>query len=971
MPTGLNLETGNIPLKYAKRITELANHEWESGAFLEKVTPITQWLLKHWFTSPFTDNRSMNFHEGQKQAILNTIYIHEILKPQSAIETCKIIGEGFKEEEKIYKKLDDRFAYPKYAIKMATGTGKTWVMHALIVWQYLNAKFDTQNSGRYSKNFLLIAPGLIVYDRLLDAYLGKIKANSEQNELRDFDTSDIKINAELFIPDEYREEVLGFIQSSIVTKKDIGKKVTGDGMIAITNWHLLSLENEEKDEAKDDIYSIVNDVFPITPGKTANHSLETLDDRYLRGNEIEYLSSLSDIVVINDEAHHVHDNKNRGEKEEVKWQQSINVIAASKGNKFIQIDFSATPYNVTGSGQRRTKHYFPHIIVDYGLEEAIKTGKVKTIVIDKRKSISGQNLEALDFKAVREGKKVVSLSEGQKIMIRAGLQKLKILEKQFVSFSADKNGISNKHPKMLIMCEDTSVSPFVVDYLVKYEGLNEDEVVRIDSDSKGNVSDKVWSEVKEKLFNIDKYPKPKVIVSVLMLREGFDVNNICVIVPLRSTEAPILLEQTVGRGLRLMWRERQFDDIKAENRKKLLEEKKEPNSYLDILSIIEHPRFQEFYNDLINQGICGEGGEIPTDREKILGDLIRVPLKENYRDYDLYIPFIIKDKEEILENIKFNIDKMEPFTAFSLEQMKKFVKNKENTFYSEELTVKTVFGNYRVPPEVFSAQSYNEYIAKIVSAINRNVLKTGKHRSREFTYMQINTSEVARAIDKYIRIRLFNREFNPLEGDNWKVLLLTKYLIVEHIIREVNKLIYHQQNNIKTEEAVVLKKYLSDIDEMKMRKNYSIEVSKSIYKRLPYPSNKGEFEKDFILFCDRQAEVESFIKIKENITDFIDLTYIRDDGMIAHYYPDFIVKFKDEIYLVETKAEVNMNNRNVQSKKRAALEWVERVNALKPEDRMNCSWDYVLLSDKVFYEVKADGGSLKDILELAREVTGS
>ena len=62
-------------------------------------------------------------------------------------------------------------------------------------------------------------------------------------------------------------------------------------------------------------------------------------------------------------------------------------------------------------------------------------------------------------------------------------------------------------------------------------------------------------EIKEKLFNIDRYAQPKVIVSVLMLREGFDVNNICVVVPLRASTASILLEQTIGRGLRLMWRE--------------------------------------------------------------------------------------------------------------------------------------------------------------------------------------------------------------------------------------------------------------------------------------------------------------------------------------------------------------------------------------------------------------------------------
>lgn len=61
-----------------------------------------------------------------------------------------------------------------------------------------------------------------------------------------------------------------------------------------------------------------------------------------------------------------------------------------------------------------------------------------------------------------------------------------------------------------------------------------------------------------------------------MLREGFDVSNVCVIVPLRSSEAPILLEQVIGRGLRLMWRGREYEDIKRENLINLYEKKPRP-----------------------------------------------------------------------------------------------------------------------------------------------------------------------------------------------------------------------------------------------------------------------------------------------------------------------------------------------------------------------------------------------------------
>src|SRR5207302_7607409 len=121
------------------------------------------------------------------------------------------------------------------------------------------------------------------------------------------------------------------------------------------------------------------------------------------------------------------------------------------------------------------------------------------------------------------------------------------------------------HPKMLVVCEDTSVTPLVEDFL-RLEGLTEQEVLRVDSNKKGDLKADEWKGLRERLFDVDRHASPRVIISVLMLREGFDVNNICVIVPLRASTAGILLEQTIGRGLRLMWRGDDYEDIKRENR---------------------------------------------------------------------------------------------------------------------------------------------------------------------------------------------------------------------------------------------------------------------------------------------------------------------------------------------------------------------------------------------------------------------
>src|SRR3989338_658407 len=171
MPTAKSFGTGEMPLRFAKAITEIVNKEWKDGTFLQKVSPITKDLLRFWDPEgSWRDQRDSQFHEGQWQAILNTIYVHEILKTKNLKDLYMTINKDlFAEFINIVSHEKEKYEHPQYCIKMATGTGKTWVLSALLMWQFLNAKYEEDLSGRFSKNFLLIAPGLIVYERLLDA----------------------------------------------------------------------------------------------------------------------------------------------------------------------------------------------------------------------------------------------------------------------------------------------------------------------------------------------------------------------------------------------------------------------------------------------------------------------------------------------------------------------------------------------------------------------------------------------------------------------------------------------------------------------------------------------------------------------------------------------------------------------------------------------------------------------------------
>ncbi len=945
--------TKDTPLKLARRITEQAIGLWKSGNFLQKVTPITRELLKFWDPDgAFADERNVNFHEGQWQSILNVIYVHDILKLTSVGEMYAQIYPELLAQMNMADLKRDKYEHPKYCIKMATGTGKTWVLDALLIWQYLNSKYENNESVRYSKNFLLVAPGIIVYERLLDAYLGKRK----EDGIRDFEQSDFWKFEKLFIPPVYKNSIFGFIQSCVSQKEEIGRKVTGEGLIAITNWHLLAEEEDEEEpvSALDRPYLIVKKLLPITPGTSQGHSLDELDNRYLRGQELDYLSNLPDLVVFNDEAHHLGEMKKSDETIEKKWQEALDKISKNKKCRYVQFDFSATPYMATGSGQNDVRNYFPHIIANFELIDAIKKGLVKTVAIDKRKEFGAF---PLDFKAERESKRVTSLSEGQKVMLRAGIAKQRMLENEFTELD------STKYPKMLIVCEDHWVVPLVISFLIQ-EGYLEEEVLEIHSDRKGSVSEEEWKKIEQRLFDIDKHEKPKVIVSVLMLREGFDVNNICVIVPLRSTSSSILLEQLIGRGLRIMWRELPiYEEMRSKNRRNLLFKKEAPDTYIDILSVIEHPNFIKYYEEQLN-GAFGEITEEPT-KSKIVGDLTKVGLKSNYKDYDLFWIIVLQEKEEELAVPDLSIETLEPFPV-KLEELRPLVKNNGDTFYSEELTAKTTFGEYLVTADIFTAKSYNSFIQKVVNAVSVIHVNARGRKQRDFPVMQVNSALIAKLTDEYIRHRLFGEEFDPLKDNNWRILLITQQSLIKHIVSNIAHAVYDSMKNLKVNEAKIVKKYFSEIPEIRIRQTYAISVAKNIYEKIYYPSHSGGFEKDFIEFIDADSKVKAFVKINEYYNDFANIIYIRDDGLLAHYYADFLIRACDHIYLVETKSERDMGNKNVQNKRLAAIDWIDKVNDLEPQERMNCEWSYVLLSQNIFEQMKKQGATTCEILEYAK-----
>jgi type III restriction enzyme len=951
--------------KLTDRVAEAcAGLESGSAAILDQVSPTTAELLKWWFQEDFKDTRGFNFHDGQRAGILNVIYAHEVLgmttlkglyqeiAPEVLIasdQAAQIIGAG---------KND----YPKYCLKMATGTGKTWVLQALMVWQILNANRAPEN-GRYTKSFLIVAPGLIVYDRLRDAFEGK-----ERDGKRDFSTSDLALYQELFIPPTYRDEVFRFVQGTVCPKEEIGRKVTAGGLVALTNWHVLSEEAEE--EADDDIAApgdrpdaaaVVQNLLPLSPGTSQGNDLNVLNRRYERGGILAYLRELPSLMVFNDEAHHIHEFKREGEVSEVEWQKSLTTIAEPKGDRFCQVDFSATPYNEVGTGKKARKSYFPHIVVDFDLKTAMKLGLVKSLVLDKRSEIGALSDAELEFKAYRDENGNPQLAEGQRVMLRAGLTKLRKLERDFAAVDP------NRHPKMLIVCEDTTVTPLIADFL-KLEGLSEEEVLRVDSNKKGELKPDEWKVLRERLFDVDRHAQPRVIISVLMLREGFDVNNICVIVPLRASTAGILLEQTIGRGLRLMWRGADYDDIKSENRR-LIRQGKTPASMIDILSIVEHPAFIGFYEELMAEGLAGEMDEKEDANTLSTGDLIAVPLRPDFEAYDFAIPFIMREKEEEIETRSIDVAKLEGFNAFPLPKLKEMV-GKGEKFHSVDVQERTRFGDYRVNGGVMTATGYNDYLGRLVRRITEALSQpltdssTKFKKATEFPHVQINRAQLADGIDAYIRTRLFGQDIDPFEDENWRVLLVDP--VTEHIMRIWARQLLEAEDTTTSADAEVTHRKLSEVEKLTMRQSASLAVEKSIYPRLPYPLHSGGLERAFIELADRDGSVDAFCKLNEQKHSFTRLRYIKEDGLPAFYHPDFLVRCGDTIFLVETKAQGQMNSPNVKRKRRAAVAWCDKINALEPPQRSEAEWHYALLGEQIFYDWRDKGASIKEMLEYAK-----
>jgi len=892
------------------------------------VTQTTYELLAYWFNRG--EEADEKFHICQQRAIETIIYCHEILGIKTLKEAFERFAPEILAQSAALSEEAEKIPFPKYCLKMATGTGKTWVLAALLVWQYFNA-INNEREKQYSAHFVLVAPGHEVLYRLLDMFLGKHdpKTGNRDKSKADFART-------LFMPEG--ERFRNRFNLKVLEPSDIRANFTppDEPFVYITNWQQFQLNDS-------------SNLWDQLTGADV--------EEQPRGEIIaDFLSEYSDLIIFNDEAHHVHGSKT-AKGEELVWRKFLQVlfdrltekhkeekglpVPARQTGVFMQIDFSATPFY----GSAEKKEYFPHIVYDYDLVQAMRAMLVKQIFLEERQSLAGEALKALDVRAERTEAdddhrrgQVIGLSNGQKLLIDIGRKKLEQIASEFRNKGLDKK------PVLFVLAENTEVADLVAEHigdLTDERGQSyQRQTLVIHSDKKGEMSDKDWEQYRRQLESLDESEEInpiRVVVSVLMLREGFDTQNVAAVVVLRSAEADLLLEQIVGRGVRLMfpgYKYPELQDMKREAREDVMHNHAPKNS-LDFLFVVEHPKFRVFYEELQQQGYAiGIGDSSATETT---GDLVQAEATpDRIEKYDLLWPIQVYEQSP-----KFD------FSAIAVSGLPK----------------------YSIPLDILKKQLSHISIAETHAETGGKV-KTWKLDNRYFDYahflrqatmavasekgVQILTgkmAEITGIIDEYVSSVIFGAEIDFKLQENYTVLNFTP--LFDFIVSKVKRLLIDSLGVIQYEIKAGKIGKLSDIKKIFVRESLSVRAKRCIYPLVGY-SRKGEgLERNFIAeILDISSEVEAFGKIQER-KHLLNISYRDKDGIKRDYFPDFAVKTKDKMYLVETKSEDEIQKAEgnekalIVLKAKAAISWCKTASKVILENQPR-EWEYFILSEKTF-----------------------
>ena len=732
----------------------------------------------------------------------------------------------------------------RYAFKMATGSGKTWVIAMAMVW----ARFHKLRvpGSELSTNFLIVAPNVIVFQRLQ----------------RDFDSSRIFYELPL-IPPEWR----GAFSQKVILRGDPAEP-DPSGNVFLTNVQQLY-------ESRDEEWTPANAIEALLGEKPAN-GLAASGQRSM----LERAKSLKDLIVLNDEAHHVHD-------EDLAWSQSLLAIHRAMPQALaLWLDFSATPKDQGGM-------YFPWTVCDYPLAQAVEDRIVKAPLIVTKEDDPKQP------KDDPEGVTKDNIGEKYGYWLRAAVQRWKEHHKVYKQLG--------KRPVLFIMAEKNLYADAIGDYLwrTKEFGFKEPEVLVIHTDAAGEITKKDLDVAREAARDIDKAESGiKAIVSVMMLREGWDVRNVTVVLGLRpfTAKAEILPEQVIGRGLRLMT---QVSPDRTQT--------------LEVLGT------RNLLNVLRTQ-LEAEGVGVTSAKTDPPPPVIISPIQERLK-YDIAIPLTKPSLEHDIRKLA----ELDTATLDAIYEQEELAEAFRVRLRLEFATTET-----EVHQDDITAGELPQAQVLLASITNR-VISRAKLPNR--------FAELYPSVRDYVSTRCFGRTIDIEEEvvRSHLARLEMQEGIAKYLAREISELTI-ERRAIEFDKANFR---LSETRPFGWRRNLPpLEGAKTVFN---YVATYNEFERRFAVFLDKKAkDVLRFASLGtteqgESGAQFR-VDYLKPSGAIGFYHPDWVVVQKsaggEVSWIVETKGRVW---EGTTAKDEAIRTWCERVSAATGRE-----WRYVRVNQTVF-----------------------
>ncbi len=844
--------------------------EWRDGGYAG-ATDTSKSLLNWWFKTPHllpqADGTMAEFqyYFAQREALETIIYLHDVVEVKDKFDLMRFDSSGAVSTGR----FDE--TWRRFVVKMATGSGKTKVMSLALAWSFYHKLYEP-DSG-LARNFLVIAPNIIVLDRIYKDFKG----------LRIFFEDPV-------IPDNgvdgrnWRDD----FQLTLHVQDDV--RVTRHaGNIFLTNIHRVYTGNEIPPSPDDE------DMMDYFLGKRPSGA--TTDSKVDLGMIVR---DIDELMVLNDEAHHIHDPR-------MAWFKSIEDIhnrLKLKGSALsMQVDVTATPKHNNGA-------IFVQTVADYPLVEAISQNVVKHPVLPDAAS----RAKLVERQSAKYTEKYADYIHLGVIEWRKAYAEHEKLDKKAILF---------------VMTDDTRNCDDVAEYLeANYPDLK-GAVLVIHTNKNGDISESTSGKSKEELDKlreqaneIDGMDSPyKAIISVMMLKEGWDVRNVTTIVGLRAyaAQSNILPEQTLGRGLRKMY----------------------PGGVEEYVSVVGTNAFMDFVESIQAEGVVlerkpmGEGTEAKTP---LVVEIDRENVKKDIEALDIEIPVltprIYREYKSLsaLDVGSFGHQRVS-CRQFNEEEQREIVFKDITT---GEVTHTTILDTAGVVDYRSVIGYFTQTIMKDLRLVSGYDVLYGKVKA--FIHEQL--------FDRQVELESPNTLRNLSESAATKT-------VIETFKKAINALTVRDKGDAEIRDTIKLRQTRPFVTK---DQGYLIP-KKSVFNRIIGDSHLELLFAGFLEGCD---DVVSYAK--NYMAVHFKLDYVNADGDISNYYPDFLVKLADKrIFIVETKGQEDLD---VPLKMQRLRQWCEDINRVQTDMR----YDFVYVDQESFDRFKP--ASFRQLIEGFREYKG-